>query len=354
MDGGAGGQIAGTCIAFPLARAPRIRPARDVGGEEWQSSKIHSGDARRRSASLIGIGLARPPAAPRPRARSGRAAPPQPASRDDRPREALPDVLAALCELVRPEHRRLCFLLGTAARKRPRATAPPRACARLLPGDRRRHIGPTVGSRHRRLSAPGRGVRHDRPLWTRSGAGPRARGLVGGRSDPRDRRPLPRHLRDVLPRRAPQAPRDWHLVEIATHVARRRDRAPSRHADHRALDRASRSRLSTALAHAGHEMIVAQPRPCCSQLTTELCLRHRRHGLWARLDVLVPAPRRLYRQAAGALRVTRLASGTIAPLLHGLQTATSGLTRRSPIEAPASSRVRHHPQPHVALRRGSR
>lgn len=124
------------------------------------------------------------------------------------------------------------------------------------------------------------------------------------------------------------APRDWHLIEIATHVA---GVAMEHHRTATALARstdrlAEESRLSTALAQAGHEMISSLSMPVLldrlCQLTTDLLqcdvsdtvLREPTH------DVYVPHSSHGYTpEQQEMLRVTRLPVSSFGPLLHALE-----------------------------------
>ena len=124
------------------------------------------------------------------------------------------------------------------------------------------------------------------------------------------------------------APRDWHLIEIATHVA---GVAIERHRTATELARsavqlAEESQLSTALAQAGHEMISSLSMPVLldrlCQLTTELLdcdrsdtvLRDPAHEVYLSQSSHGYTP-----EQQEALRVTRLPASTFGSLLHALE-----------------------------------
>lgn len=124
------------------------------------------------------------------------------------------------------------------------------------------------------------------------------------------------------------APRDWHLIETATHVA---GVAIERHRTATELARsavqlAEESQLSTALAQAGHEMISSLSMPVLldrlCQLTTELldCDRSNTVLRDPVHDVYLPQSSHGYApEQQEALRLTRLPASTFGTLLHALE-----------------------------------
>jgi signal transduction histidine kinase len=245
----------------------------------------------------------------------------------------LPDVLAALCELVEQQtNGMLCSVLLLESDRLRHGAAPslPRDYCEAIDGVA---IGPTVGScgtaAHGRRPVVVSDIATD-PLWDAF------RDLALGH-DLRACWSFPILATDgrclgtfAMYYREPRRParRDWHLVEIATHVA---GVAIERHRTATELARstarlAEESRLSTALAHAGHEMISSLSMPVLldrlSQLTTELvgCDVSDTVLYDPTSDVLVPRSSHGYSaEQQEALRVTRLSATTLAPLLHALE-----------------------------------
>lgn len=161
------------------------------------------------------------------------------------------------------------------------------------------------------------------------------------------------------------APRDWHLIEIATHVA---GVAIERHRTATELARsavqlAEESRLSRALAQAGHEMISSLSMPVLldrlCQLTTELLncdrsdtvLRDPVH------DVYRPQSSHGYTpEQQEALRVTRFQASTFGTLLHALELDGHVQVRTTRVANPKVARLLQEygitRSLYVALRRG--
>ena len=161
------------------------------------------------------------------------------------------------------------------------------------------------------------------------------------------------------------APRDWHLIEVATHVAGvaiERDRTAVELA--RSASRlAEESQISTALAHAGHEMIsslnatVLLDRLC--QLTTELldCDVSDTVLYDVEHDVYRPRSSHGYTgEQAEALHVMRLPGASFGPLLHALELHGHAQLATKNVTDPAAGRLLREygvtRSLYVALRRG--
>jgi len=160
-------------------------------------------------------------------------------------------------------------------------------------------------------------------------------------------------------------PRDWHLVEVATHVA---GVAIERHRTATELARstarlADESRLSAALAQVGQEMIASLSMPVLLQrvceLTTELLdcdvsdtvLRDPSHDVW------IPRSSHGYTpEQQEALRVTRLSERSLGPLLRGLERDGHVQVKTHHVDEPGSARLLGEygitRSLYVALRRG--
>ncbi len=282
----------------------------------------------------------------------------------------LADVLAALCELVEQQSTgMLCSVLLLESDQLRHGAAPslPEDYCRAIDGVR---IGPTVGScgtaAHTRRPVVVSDIATD-PLWTAFRDLALASELRACWSFPilaTNGRCLGTFAMYYREARTP-APRDWHLVEVATHVA---GVAIERHRTATELARstarlAEESRLSTALAHAGHEMISSLSTPVLldrlCQLTTELLgcdvsdtvLRDATH------DVLLPRSSHGYTpEQQDALRVTRLSAGTLAPLLHALERQGHVQVHTAKVTDPGTARLLTEyditRSLYVALRRG--
>jgi signal transduction histidine kinase len=131
------------------------------------------------------------------------------------------------------------------------------------------------------------------------------------------------YYRDV---RAPE-PTDWHIIEIATHLAGVAI-ARSRTAEELARSAArltEESRLSTALAHVGHEMIASLNMPVLLQRLCELAAELLACDVTdvvlhdASVDLYVPRASFGYPdEQASALEHLRLSGTGFGPLLHAL------------------------------------
>lgn len=289
----------------------------------------------------------------------------------------LPEVLTALSALIeRQAPGMLCSVLlleGDRLHHGATPSLPPEYCAAIDDTV----IGPTVGScvtaACTRQPVVVSDIASD-PLWTDFRDLALAHGLRACWSFPilaTDTSPKERgrclgtfamYYRDP---RTP-APRDWHLIEVATHLA---GVAIERHRTATELTRsaarlAEESRLSTALAQVGHEMIASLNMPVLldrlCQLTTELLhcdvsdtvLRD------PTLDVYVPRSSHGYTpEQQEAFRVTRLSAGSLAPLLRTLERDGHVQVRTRRISEPKSARLLDEygitRSLYVALRRGT-
>jgi signal transduction histidine kinase len=161
-------------------------------------------------------------------------------------------------------------------------------------------------------------------------------------------------------------PRDWHLVEVATHVA---GVAIERHRTATELARstarlADESRLSAALAQVGQEMIASLSMPVLlervCELTTELLgcdvsdtvLRDPAHDVWIPRSAHGYTP-----EQQEALRVTRLSERSLGPLLRGLERDGHVQVKTRRVDEPGSARLLGEygitRSLYVALRRGT-
>ncbi|MCC6849578.1 MAG: GAF domain-containing sensor histidine kinase [Deltaproteobacteria bacterium] len=280
------------------------------------------------------------------------------------------EVLEALCTLVeRHVPGMLCSVLLLDGDRLRHGAAPslPAEYCRAIDGIT---IGPTVGScgtaAHARAPVVVTDIAHD-PLWNDYRDVALAHDLAACWSFPilgGDGRCLGTFAMYYRRVRTPTRD-DWRLIEVATDVA---TVALERHRTAIELARstahaAEESRLSSALAHVGHEMISSLDTPVLldrlCQLATErlscdlsaTVLRDPTCGLFvARAsDGCTPAQ-------AEALRVLRLSESAVAPLLHALERDGDVQLRTDAVVEPAHARllaeygVTH--SLYVALRRG--
>jgi signal transduction histidine kinase len=267
--------------------------------------------------------------------------------------KSLPEVLGALCNLL--EHQvpgMLCSVLLLEGDRLRHGAAPslPAAYCDAIDGVR---IGPAVGScgtaAHLRRPIVVSKIATD-PLWSEFRDLALAHDLHACWSFPilaTDGRCLGTFAMYYREARTP-APRDWNLIEVATHVA---GVAIERHRTASELARstarlAEESRLSTALAQAGHELISSLSRPVLldrlCQLTTELLscdvsdtvLRDATH------DVLVPHSSYGYTaEQHEQLQAMRLSAATLGPLFHVLERHGHAQVNTRQVSDPTSVRL---------------
>ncbi len=282
----------------------------------------------------------------------------------------LGEILGALCELVESQvPRMICSVL-------------------LLEGDRLRHggapslpddyceaidgieIGPTVGScgtaAYSRRPVVVSDISTD-PLWDDYRTLALAKDLHACWSFPilaTDGRCLGTFAMYYREARTP-APSDWQLIEVATHVAGvaiERHRIASELACSTAR-LAEESRVSTALAHAGHEMISSLSPSVLldrlSELTTELLCCDVSDTVLRDpvLDVFVPRSSHGYTaEQQEAMRVMRLSPTALGPLLRELESQGHVQVHTSKVTDPANARLLAEygvtRSLYVALRRG--
>ncbi len=287
----------------------------------------------------------------------------------------LPDVLTALSTLVEQQAPgMLCSVLlleGDRLRHGAAPSLPPAYCA-AIDGTA---IGPTVGScgtaAFTRRPVVVSDIARD-PLWDAFRDVALAHALRACWSFPilatdadGDGRCLGTFAMYYREPRTPE-PRDWHLVEVATHVA---GVAIERHRTATELARsttrlADESRLSAALAQVGHEMIASLSMPVLldrvCELTTSLLgcdvsdtiLHDPAHDVW------IPRSSHGYTpEQREALRVTRLSPRSIGALLRGLERDGHVQVNTRRVDDPGSIRLLVEygitRSLYVALRRGA-
>jgi len=265
----------------------------------------------------------------------------------------LAEVLQAVCELVEQQTPGLlCSVLLLEHDRLRHGAAPslPAEYCRAIDGVR---IGPMVGScgtaAHSRRPVVVSDIAND-PLWKEFRDLALAHDLRACWSFPilaTDGRCLGTFAMYYREPRTP-TPHDWHVVEVATHVA---GVAVDRHRTASELAAstarlAEESRLSTALAHAGQELISSLNTPVLldrlCQLTTELLCCDVSDTVFydAASDVLVPRSSHGYTpEQAEALRVMRLSATSLGPLLRVLERDGRLQVRTPKVTDPASARV---------------